>query len=326
MKSLTEPSKGGIYLLVGKEEFLKKEFVRSLKSSLFKNLSELDLNFREFDAEPGGFAAFKDFLQTLPFLSPQRLAVLSGVDELEEGEKESLLSFIASFPSSAAAVLVSCETSAKKNPFLSAVSKKAKTVSCYAPFDRDLPQWISTRAKHAGIRLEPAASALLIDKMGKDVPALSSSLEMLATYIHPRKDVNAGDVEALLGRSLQNDVLVLVDNLLKKDAKAALSMTANFLREGIRGFEIVAVLAGQFERMRKAKALMDEGLPGAQVGTELRVHSFFMDKFVVQVKSLSRFDLRKVFRELLLCDESIKTGALSESLAVERLVLSLCLQ
>lgn len=315
-----------LYLLVGKEEFLKKEFIQNLKNSFFKNPSELSLNFQAFDPESGSFAAFRDFLQTAPFLSERRLAILSGIDDLEDDEKESLISFIGSFPPSAAAVLVSEEGNAKKSSFLAALSVKAKTVSCYAPFDRDLPQWISTRAKEAGIRLEPAACSLLIDKMGKDVPTLSSSLEMLATYVHPKKEVSARDVEALLGRSLQNDVFLLVDVLLKKDAKASLSMVAHFLTEGIRGFEIVGVLAGQFERLRKAYRLMEEGVPGAQIGSELKVHSFFLEKFTAQVKSLSRFDLRKVFQEFLLCDESIKTGALNERLAVEKLVLSLCLQ
>lgn len=315
-----------LYLLIGKEEFLKKEFVRNFKGSFFKNPSERDLNFQAFDADSGGVAAFKDFLQTSPFLSPKRLAVLSGIDEFKEEERENLLSFLRSFSSSAAAVLVSDETSVKKSAFLSSLSQLAKTVPCHAPFDRELPQWVLARAKGVGIHLEPAARLLLIEKMGKDLSALSSSLEMLATYIHPRKDATAGDIEALLGCSLQNDVFLLVDVLLRKDAKPALSMVAQFLREGIRGFEIVAVLAGQFERLRRAKALMEEGVPGTQVGSELKVHSFFLDKFIAQVKTLSRLDLGKVFRELVSCDESIKTGALNEALAVERLVLSLCLQ
>ncbi len=313
-----------LYLLVGKEEFLKKEFIRNLKNSLFKNASEQDLNFREFDAASGGLAGFKEFLQTQPFLSEKRLAVLSELENLEEGAEQGLLSFLGSFPSSAAAVFISRETSDKKSPFLSSLSKCAKTVPCHPPFDKDLPFWVATRSKSLGIRLEPSASRLLIDKTGKDIAALLSALEMLGTYVHPRKEVAAADVEALLGRSLQNDVFSLVDLLLKKNAKSALSTVAGFLKEGIRGFEIVAVLAGQFERMRKANALMDQGFSGAQVGAELKVHPFFLDKFIAQARSISRADLKKIFQELLLCDESIKTSALRESLAVERLVLSLC--
>src|SRR3989338_246263 len=110
-----------LYLLVGKEEFLKKEFIRKLKSSLFKNSSELDLNFQEFDSESGGIGAFKSFLSTVPFLSDQRLAVLSGIDDLEDEEKEVLLAFVNTFPSSSAAVLVSGEATAKKNAFLSSL-------------------------------------------------------------------------------------------------------------------------------------------------------------------------------------------------------------
>ena len=315
-----------LYLLVGKEEFLKAEFIQNLKTSVFKNSSETDLNFQKFDGESGGFIAFKDFLKTSPFLSEKRLAVLSGIDDLEDEEQDSLLAFIDSFPAASLGVLVSEEANAKKNPFLSTLSSKAKTVSCYAPFDRDLPQWIQTRAKQAGIRLETAATSLLIDKMGKDIAALSSSLETLAVYIYPKNEAKVRDVEMLLGRSLQNDIFSLMDVLLKKDAKASLSMAGHFLSEGTRGFEIVSVLAGQFERLRRASRLMEEGVPGAQIGSELRVHSFFLEKFLTQAKSLSRVELRKAFEALLLCDESIKTGALSERLAVERLVLSLCLQ
>lgn len=314
-----------LYLLVGKEDFLKKEFIRKLKTSVFPNPSGSDLNFQEFDARSDASGAFKDFLQTAPFLSDKRLGVLSGIDELSGEAREALLSFVASFPPTAVGVLVSDESSAKKNSFLSALSQKAKTVPCYAPFDRDLPHWVESRARQAGLRLGPAASQLLIDKIGKDVPALSSAVEMLALYLHPRNEAGVQEVERLIGSSLQNDVFLLVDVLLKKDAKAALTMTGRFLNEGIRGFEIVSVLAGQFERLRKGQLLAKQGVPEPQVGAELKVHPYFLEKFLAQVRALSRLDVRKVFGELLSCDESIKTGALEESLAVERLVLSLCL-
>lgn len=315
----------GLYLLIGKEDFLKKEFVRDLRASLFPKGAGADLNGVEFRAGEKPVSFLFEFLQTAPFLAEKRLAVISGVDEFEEGEWEALLRFCTNFPSSAVLVLASDETSVRKSPYLQRLTEAGKLVACHTPFDRDLPGWIEARARRLGVTLDRDAVPVLVERAGKDTAALSSAVETLALYVAPVKRVARADAEKLLGKSVQADVFELVDRILERDAATAATMTAALLEEGTRGFEVVPVLASQFERLRRARRLLDRGLSPRDVAGELRINSFFLDKFMRQVSKLSSERLKRATARLLECDQSIKTGKAGDRIALERLVLELCL-
>ncbi len=324
--SYAPPAKDrGLYLLVGKEEFLKNEFVRELRASLFPKGAGADLNGTEFYAGEKPVSFLFEFLQTMPFLSEKRLAVVSGVDDFEDEEWQAMERFCENFPSWAALVLLSDGASAKKSSFPQSLTDIGKMVTCYPPFDRDLPGWIEGRARRSGITVDRDAVPVLVERAGRDTAALASSLESLALFVNPAKRVSRADVEKLLGKSVQADVFELVDRVLERDTAAAASMTASLLEEGTRGFEVVAVLAGQFERLRRARRLLDRGLSPRDVGVEMKVHSFFLDKFMRQAAKASAERLRDATARLLACDESIKTGKAGDRIALERLVLELCL-
>lgn len=314
----------GLYLLVGKEDFLKKEFVRELRASLFPK-GGADLNGTEFRAGEKPLSFLFEFLQTAPFLSEKRLAVVSGVDDFEDEEWEAMVRFSAHFPSTAALALLSDQPSAKKSPFPPALIESGKVVACYPPFDRDLPGWIEGRARRSGVTVDRDAVPVLVERSGRETAALASALETLAIFVHPAKRVTRADAERLLGKSVQADVFELVDRVLDRDAAGAATMTASLLEEGTRGFEVVAVLAGQFERLRRARRLLDRGLTARDVGVEMKVHSFFLDKFVRQASKAPAERLRTATARLLACDEAVKTGKAGDRIALERLVLELCL-
>ncbi len=315
--------KSALYLLLGKEEFLKQEFIQNLRNSLFPKASGLDLNYQEFHAGTQPLHLLLDFLQTAPFLSDKRLAILREVDELEDEERKTLLLFVERFPTSGVLVVVSNEGSVKKDDFLKQLSEKGTLVACHPPFERDLPRWIENRVKKYGKEVERGALPLLMERAGKDLASLDSALEQLTIYINDRRQILGKDIEALLGKSVEADVFRLVDVLLEKNTKAALEITGALLKEGTRAYEIVAVLAGQFDRMKTAQGLLREGRPEREVGSELRVHSFFLEKFIRQTQKIKGEEMAHIFRKLLECDESIKTSRLEDGLALERLILQL---
>ena len=316
----------GVYLLIGREDFLKREFLQDLRRRLFQNESSAGLNSKVFHSKTDSLNDLFDFLRTAPFLSEARMAVLRGAEDLSGQEKERLLSWLSSPPASGVLAIVSEEGSVKKDPFLKALSQKARLVACHPPFERDLQAWIDGRVKKSGLTIERGAIFLLIERAGRGLGHLNSALEQLAVYVHPRRSVTLKDVESLLGKSVQADTFELADTLLEKDAKAALGMIGSLLKEGTRAYEILAVLAGQLERLGRAAALSERGTPMADITGELKVHPFFAEKFARQVRRSSAAELRRLLQKLLACDEAVKTGQVSDRLALERFVLELCLE
>lgn len=314
---------GALYLVLGKEDFLKKEFLKDLRRRFFPNGD--DFNHQEFNLEKAPLSSVIDFLQTAPFLGEKRLAFAFGLDELEEDEKKALLAFAKKMPPTAALALISEEASAKKNSFLEKLSELAEVAACQPPYERELPGWIEARAKKGGKSIDRAAIPILMERGGKDIASLGSAVEQLLVYTGTREKIQLKDVETLLGKSLQGDSFLLVDALLAGDLKRCFEIASMLFTEGTRAFELVAVIASQMERLRKAGAMVAEGREPRDIGLEVRVPPYFLDKFMRQVQAFSGGRASRALKALLDCDEAIKTGKMSDRIAFEKLLLEICL-
>lgn len=311
--------RGEVCLLAGKDEFLKREALDDLKSK-WAPQAVMGLDFDRFDAERQSPAQVGDFLRTIPFGSPKRLAIYGPVEELEEADRETLVALCSSLPETAVLLLFSGE-SAKKSAFLRALSEVCRVVSCHPPFERDLPQWILARARKIGLTLEPAAAAVLPDRAGKEPVSLAAALDQLAIYVLPRKEVKRADVETLLSRSVEADVFRLTETLVEGKVPACLSIADGLFREGVKAFEIVAVMAGQIERFRKGARLLADGVPPPRVAETLGVPAFFSEKFLRQAGRLSEPAYANLTRGLLECDEAIKSGRVADRPAFDRFLV-----
>ncbi len=310
------------FLLIGKERLLKKEFLLDLRKKNFKDLSAESMNCQEWDAaEDGALAAVLDFVQTAPFLAEKRMAVLWRVEELDDADQKRLLSFLKTPPPAAVLVFASDETGTKKKKILQELEAAATIVACHTPFDKDLPVWIETRARRLGGTIARDAARALGEKAGKDTQMLNNALEQLLIYIHPRTAVTAADVDALMGKYAEEDIFTIADEIFAKNTKAALEKAEQLFSEGVRVPEIIGVLAGQFERMKQAADLAERGASPAEVASAMRVHSFFQQKFFLQLKKVSKDGIERAQKRLLDCDTAIKQGRLAERLALEKFIL-----
>ena len=313
---------GECFLVVGKERLLKTEFIRDLQKKSFQNPSDVALNTQEWDVSENGLSGdVFDFIRTAPFLGQKRIAVLRQIETLEgEGRKRFLEAF-KNLPATSILVLISEETGTKKNAFLRDLEAECTLVACHTPFDRDLPDWVQLRAKKIGGSIDREASRALVEKAGKDTGSLQNALEELLLFIHPRTMIGARDVDALLGKTSEEDIFALADDLFQKNTQAALEKITRLFREGLRAPEVIAVLAGQLERMKQASNLLERGASPAEVAAALRVHSFFQQKFFLELKKTSLAAVVRMQKRLLACDVAIKEGRINERLALEKFIL-----
>ena len=252
------------------------------------------------------------------------MAVVQGIDALSADEKEAVLSYADKPPASGVLMLVSEEGNAKKDSFLKALAQKAERISCYTPFDRDLPVWIQSRIKKTGKTAGHETARVLIDRVGKDTAALSAAVEQLTLFTEPRKEIASKDVELLFGRSIQGDVFALIDRLLEKDSKGALEILEMLFREGGRSYEIIGALASQFDRLLRASELVAQNRSKEEIGAELNIHPYYLDKSIRQARMFPPAAVKHGLRRLLGADESIKNGRVGDRLAVESFILEFC--
>lgn len=303
------------YLLYGREDFLKKEFVQHLRARLFQSADRA--NVQEFVAGQCPLSEVLDFLRSVPFLSECRLAVLWSLEALNEDEKTALPAHLDRLPQTAVLALSTAESSLVKNAFLKALSRRVQSVACHTPFEKDLPRWIQARLKNRNIRIEEEAVHGLIERFGTDLALLAQALEGISVFVHPRTGVALKDVTDLFGKSLSADVFDLLDAALEKDAASVFRILRRLAAEGTRAFEIVPALAGQLERLRRGAALLKEGRTPSELTAQLRIRPFFASQFLDQLKRISLDKIQAMLAQLLLCEEKIKSGVWEESAALE---------
>ena len=306
--------------LIGKERFLKREFILALRERLFPDDPNPSMNYQEFTSEQDPLHAFLDFLNTAPFAASHRLGILWNVDKLEEEEQETLLEALPKMPRSSVCVFETEQTNAKKDAFLRELAEHSKLTACHTPFDRDLPGWVEARSKKSGCHIERQAALFLIACIGANLAELDSALEQLALFVHPRQSVGLDDVKALFQKKSHEDVFHLAELLHDRRPAQALRVTEELFREGTRTPEIVAALAGQLERWKRGARLLEAGRALPDIATELRVPQFFQDSFFARLRKLSIERLNAMTEGLLACDESFKSGQAEERLALEKFI------
>lgn len=306
-------------LLAGKERFLKNEFLEFTRKRLFVE-GPAGLNSQEFYAEKNAPSEIFDFVNTAPFGAAFRLAVVWGVENFDKDEKETFLTAARKISSTAVLVLES-EESPKKDPFLKNLSKIGRLESCHAPFERDLPGWVMARAKKSGVTLDREATAHLLRSSGGELSALVSTIEQLTLLVHPRTQITRADAESLIKEKTDSDVFGLADLLLDRKQSEALKVMRGLFEEGARAPEIIASLAGQIERLRKASERLAQGARAEEIGFELRIPPFFQGAFFARLRQLPSGRLADLGKNLLACDESFKSGQATERLALEKFIL-----
>ncbi len=122
--------------------------------------------------------------------------------------------------------------------------------------------WAETQtlARAAGIRIEPAAVALLVESLGADVAHIESEIEKLALYSGPQHAIGEQEILAMVPDARSASIFELVNALGRRDRVRALSILDTISREGEYLPLALSFLATQF---RVALAAKQAGLRGS---------------------------------------------------------------
>ena len=122
-------------------------------------------------------------------------------------------------------------------------------------------------AKALNLRIDAAASAMLVDSLAADVARIATELEKLALYATDGRTVTVADIPLLIPDARESTVFALVNALGRGERARALASLDALCREGEYLPLALAFLSTQF---RQALAARKSGLRSAQ-----QVQSYF---------------------------------------------------
>ncbi len=312
----------------GKENALKEEALEDLKRRLLA-VDNIDLNYTLFYSDQLEPEAFQDAVNTQPFLSPKRFVVIKEIERLQESTKDSIVSYLKKPSKNTVLVLmtdleVKDSESAAKGSFFSAILEYARVQTFESLEAMSLHHYLIKKvAFHKKIMTDEAVR-LLVEKLGNDLKLLEKAIEELTTYVGTKPKIEKGDVETLVGKSLEETVFTLTKAICHRQAAQSLSILSSLFKESVSPENIIGAIGAEFRRIMKVKYLMAQERSAWQIQGELRLNQKTITEAMNVAKNITLSDIKKCFGHLVKADRDCKNRDLDRRVVLESLVVRLC--
>ena len=184
--------------------------------------------------------------------------------------------------------------------------------------------WLFQEAKGMDLALTPPALQALVDILGNHLMAQVSALETLKTYLGSRKEVQASDVEAVVGQFLSKSIFDLVGQIGAKKWAQAQSLLENILIQGEPLVRLVSMMARHFKLLLLAQEALRKKSSEQEAASQLGVHPFFVKDYLVQARQYSSSQLKEIYQRLLITDRSLKSSPVNHRFYVDKLMADIC--
>jgi len=188
------------------------------------------------------------------------------------------------------------------------------------PPDR-VQAWIRERLRGRGQAIAPPAVALLAERVGGDLWALSQEMEKLSLFTQGRRPIGVEDVRLLVWAEQEFTVFQFVDGVVERRFPVAIASLQTLLRDGASASYLLVMLGRQVRMLLEAQEALAEGLSPEEVGPRVGLRPGFpLRKLLQQARQRSGEEMRALHQALLETDLAIKQGVLEEATALELLV------
>lgn len=345
-----------VYILRGDD----REKIESLIKSFYKQLGDpnmAEMNTTRLDGKTADLNALRADALSLPFLAERRLVIVENVldryarlkpkrkpsdktkDVAKPNQIDQFLTLLNDLPPTTALVLVIPDQ--KKNrkraglwetywetlgdahwlvKWAKGSGSKAIIIDCALPSEREMANWIGTKAKELGGQLEPFATQVLAEFVGNDTQLAALEIDKLLTYVNFERPVTEEDVKILCTNEKQASIFDMVDAIGFRDGKTASSLLHVLLEELDFTYDLFPMVIRQFRFLIQAREILDHGGSKQDLYAIPGLQPFIVQKIADQVQRFSLVELETIYQDLLQIDLGAKTGRMPGELGLDLLI------
>lgn len=311
-----------LFLIKGKEDFLKKKYIEKIKSK-YKNDKSNWVDIENYFADEDDISSITQTASLFPSRSKFKISIIKKIDKLPNKKQENFFNFLENLPQRSVIILVTSRE--EKNKFIKKIEKikKLKKIKCTPLKGKKLFQWIRKRVQKKGKKISSSAVSLLLERSEGNLFNVDSELEKLVLY-NDKDIIETEDVNALVSKNVHYHVFNLIDKICAKKLEEAMDILQQMFVHNISVAQMIGALGWQLRRMIKGKVLLEkEGKTPYQVTKILNIPRYFSDKYLSQISNFELADLNQACEELSYIDIQTKQSHISDKLALENFVLKL---
>lgn len=321
MKSLIEDIKTGqfnnIYLLYGEEAYLKKQYKEKLRNAIIP--SDDTMNYAYFEGKGTSVNEVIELAETLPFFAERRLLILENTGWFKSASVE-MAEYLGKMPESTYLIFIEDELD-KRNKLYKEVQKHGRCVELGKQDEMTLLRWVASYVKKEGKQITEQTVRHFLAKVGTDMENIQRELEKLFCYALEKNSISVEDVERICTTQISNQIFDMVNAVADKKQRVALNYYYDLLALKEPPMRILFLLTRQFKLLLEVKILDQNGVAKKEIAEKTGLNPFVVGKYQLQARTFSTTVLRDILENSVEFEECVKTGRLTDMLAVELFIM-----
>jgi DNA polymerase III subunit delta len=204
-------------------------------------------------------------------------------------------------------------------------SAQAAAVACFPDETHDLETVIRETLKAHGLEIAPEARDLLLARVGADRALSRGEVEKLALYAAGQSQIEAADVEAIVGDASEMAIDRILTATASGNAARAVAELARAVAAGESPQGIIAATQRYFQRLHRIRTEIDTGRAFEDAVRQIRPPLHFKQKGAIgqQCRTWSTPALTQALGDIARAAKSARLSGAMEEVITERLLMRL---
>lgn len=312
-----------ITLLIGDDAFLMQTEIDAIKKKYIDPATS-DFNFQRFSAKNDSAETILDACASLPMMAEFRLVLVFEAESIKKEELEKWTRYFEKPSPSTHLVLSASKIDRRLKIWQTAAKSSVLMVELKAPYPNQLPPWIIKQAASRGLDLDARGASLLAEAIGANLMTQIQTLEMLATYVYPKKRIGLSDIERLVGNSWSQTIFDFTEKVGERNLKEAEFLLEKMLVAGEPPVRLLFMLARHFRLILLAHEGISSRWSENEMAGKMGVNPYFVGDYLKQARKLSPAAAKIIYKNLLNADREAKSSPLSPRFVLDRFLLQAC--
>ena len=314
-QDIKEKSFKKIYLLYGDEPFLVGSYKKKLREAITGGDT---MNFNYFEGKNPDVKEIISLADTMPFFADRRLILVDGSGFFKSAQEE-LAAYLPQMPDTTCLVFAESEVD-KRNRLYKRVKELGYAAELNKQDTAQLMRWAAGILGRDGRKISRPVMEYFLERTGDDMENIRMELEKLVCYTMGRDVITKEDVDAVGTVHVTSRVFDMVAAIVAGNTKKAMDLYEDLLTLKEPPMRILFLIARQFNQLLQIKELTAAGKDKGAIASALKVPPFAVGKLTAQARAFTRDQILSWVTLCVETEEAVKTGRLSDRLAVELLI------
>ena len=314
-QDIKEKSFKKIYLLYGDEPFLVGSYKKKLREAITGGDT---MNFNYFEVKNPDVKEIISLADTMPFFADRRLILVDGSGFFKSAQEE-LAAYLPQMPDTTCLVFAESEVD-KRNRLYKRVKELGYAAELNKQDTAQLMRWAAGILGRDGRKISRPVMEYFLERTGDDMENIRMELEKLVCYTMGRDVITKEDVDAVGTVHVTSRVFDMVAAIVAGNTKKAMDLYEDLLTLKEPPMRILFLIARQFNQLLQIKELTAAGKDKGAMASALKVPPFAVGKLTAQARAFTRDQILSWVTLCVETEEAVKTGRLSDRLAVELLI------